>query len=156
MIRRHFYGPSVLSLNTHEANSQSQCAKKVEQHWENEGETWAFMVWWLDLTTYLGAHPQWGGGGGDDGAAGRGGARGRPFSSVGRRARPARVCIILTFQLASPHLVDFHRGGAEPNKSSQLAHTIKLLSIRESKKCLCAVVGLDLAALWSLLSVLLY
>ena len=86
------------------------------------------------MTTYLGAHPRWGGGGGDDGAAGRGGARGRPFSSVGRRARPARACIILTFQLASPHLVDFHRGGAEPTNLAKLTHTSKLLSIRESKK----------------------
>ena len=57
-----------------------------------------------------------------------------PFSSVGRRARPARVCIILTFQLASPHLVDFHRGGAEPTNLAKLTHTRKLLSIRESKK----------------------
>ena len=114
------------------------------------------LLWFDDLTTYLGAHPRWGGGGGDDGAAGRVGARGRPFSSVGRRARPARVCIILTFQLASPHLVDFHRGGAEPTNLAKLTHTSKLLSIRESKKCLCAVVGLDLATLWSLLSVLLY
>ena len=87
------------------------------------------------MTTNLGAHPRWGGGGGDDdGAAGRGGVRGRPFSSVGRRARPARVCIILTFQLASPHLVDFHRGGAEPTNLAKLTHTSKLLSIRESKK----------------------
>ena len=69
------------------------------------------------MTTYLGAHPRWGGGGG--GAAGLL----APWA-----ARLGQLdCIILTFQLASPHLVDFHRGGAEPTNLAKLA-TYKLLA----------------------------
>ena len=68
------------------------------------------LLWFDDLTS---DYPTWGLIHGGVAAACRGGGAAGLLAPWAARLGQLD-CIILTFQLASPHLVDFHRGGAEP------------------------------------------